>query len=132
MTRKTKQMAELRGLTNLALRAVQLELAQLGSKERALRQNLTDLTTQRSDRAQAIHDSGDPAFTAGADLRWHQWVDQRRAVINIELVRVMAQIDQCQGRLRRTFGRDQAVQSLADRVERAEIVEKGRAALYES
>lgn len=117
MTSKQRKVAQIQQLTSLALQKAQSDLAQLNARAQALRRNLSDLTAQRSHRAQTLPAGDDPAFLAGADLRWQQWTDQRRAVINMELARVLALIDQSEGRLRRAFGRDQVVQTLAGRMQ---------------
>jgi hypothetical protein len=123
------RISELQDLTSLALRAVQTEMAALGSREADLRQYLNDLSVQKRRDPRAVDD---PALIAGADLRWHYWVDQRRAAINAELAQVMAQSENCQTRMRAMFGRDQAVRALADRARKDDALRASRASAYES
>ena len=130
MTSKADQIAELQDLTGLALRALQTEMHRLSAKEQALRQNLSDLTAQRA--TQGMRAADDPALIAGADLRWQQWVDQRRAMVNMELAQVLALMANCQQRLQRAFGRDQVALSIAAQALRDRQTRTDRAALYES
>jgi hypothetical protein len=109
MTKKTQDLGR---LTRLALQAAQAEMRALTDKENALRENLAQLTAQKTDLARIARASDDPALIAGADLRWQYWVDGRRAAINLELAQVLAQRDDCRHRLRLAFGRDQAAIAL--------------------
>jgi hypothetical protein len=129
MTRPARGIAGLAVLTAVALRAAQAEMADLKQREADLRQNLADLAAQklRDVRAEA-----DPALIAGADLRWQQWVDQRRAAVNAELAQVLALIENRQHRLRGLFGRDQAARALADKAQKDHKLQQLRARDYES
>lgn len=129
MTRSAQRIADLAILTSVSLRAAQAEMADLKAHEADLRQNLIDLAAQklRDPRAE-----DDPALIAGADLRWQQWVDQRRAAVNAELAKLLALIDNRQHRLRGLFGRDQAVRALADRAQKDRRLQRLRARDYES
>ncbi|WP_158965220.1 hypothetical protein [Chachezhania sediminis] len=55
----------------------------------------------------------DTAFRAlGADLQWQQWTARARAGLNADLARVMARKMRVMDRLRRAFGRRDAVARL--------------------
>lgn len=124
--------AALPQVTGLILQKARADLATLQQKAGGLRRNLADLGAQRADWAQVARPADDPALIAGADLRWQQWADQRRAAINNELAQVMAQIALAQQRLQRAFGRDQAAQALARQAVKNRAVQKSRRAGYES
>lgn len=129
MTRQLDRIRELQRLTGLALHATRSEMASLRAREADLREKLVTLAAQKQ---QAPRAADDPALIAGADLRWQQWVDQRRAAINAELAQVLAQSDNCRMRLRATFGRDQAARALAEQAWTADRLRAARAADYES
>jgi hypothetical protein len=129
MTRSAQRIADLAVLTSVSLRAAQAEMADLKAHEADLRQNLIDLAAQKLRDSRA---EDDPALIAGADLRWQQWVDQRRAAVNAELAQLLALIDNRQHRLRGLFGRDQAARALADRAQNDRRLQRLRASDYES
>ncbi len=111
MTRK-HQLDGLKQLSGLQFRAAQAEMAELLRRESALRQNLEQLIQSKSRQVQASRPSDDAALIAAADIRWHQWVDQRRATINTELAQILALKENCRVKLKRAFGRDQVTQTL--------------------
>lgn len=107
-----KQLKGLRDLARLQFQARQREMAELRQQEAALRQNLADLLGDRAARDAAKAGAADPAMRAGADVRWHVWIDQRRAVINQELAKVRARMAALEPKLRRAFGKDLVAQQL--------------------
>ncbi|MBE0413786.1 hypothetical protein [Yoonia sp.] len=113
-----KQLAELVELTAVQFRAIQSEMAALLQKEARLRRNLAQLIESRKVRAASGFPADDAAAVAWADLHWHQWVDQRRAIINGELAQVLSEKDTCKMKLTRAFGRDMATRALQNKVER--------------
>ncbi len=119
-------------LSGLQFRAAQAEMATLLRREERLRQNLTQLTRSKQSQARAPRAPDDAALVAGADIRWHQWVDQRRSTINGELAQVLALKDSCMQKLRTAFGRDQAVTGLQKRQVRAQKQRMRRKESYES
>lgn len=125
-------MAGLVAVSTLKFRAAQTEMAELLSREAALRANLADLVARKAAQAGAARQPGEAALIAGADMRWHRWVDQRRAVINTELAQVLALKENCRARLKDAFGRDQAAHALRDRAVRAQKRALQRRADYES
>lgn len=109
-----RDLAALAQLAGLASGAAEARLALLTRKADDLRNRLADLYAARRARADAP-DSLDTAMMAGADLRWHRWIDSRRSALNAELAR--AQVDIARGReaLRRAFGQKLAAEDLAAR-----------------
>ncbi|MEL6839622.1 MAG: hypothetical protein AAFP85_10040 [Pseudomonadota bacterium] len=108
-------LERLEGLTQiagLAFRAAQAEMATLARREADLRRNLAQLTESKSTLARSARRSDEAALIAGADMRWHQWVDQRRATINAELAQVFALMENCREKLRQAYGKDQAAEAL--------------------
>jgi len=58
---------------------------------------------------------GDAAYLAlGADLHWKEWTGRTRQALNQDLARVMARKLQVLARLRRAFGRCDAVERLEE------------------
>ncbi|WP_341367488.1 hypothetical protein [Yoonia sp. BS5-3] len=128
-------ISDLKGLTvlsGLSFRAAQARMAALLEREARLRRNLLQLTESRSAQAQASRAPDEAALVAGADIRWHHWVDQRRAVINTELAQVLALQENCRAALKEAFGREQAAQSLFERAAREGSRKRKRQENYES
>lgn len=128
MTRSFGAYRDLCSLTALSLDAAQIRLAQLKHREAGLRENLASLIAERTAFATATQGPDDAAMAAGAAIRWHQWVDQRRASINRELLQLRIQIVEAEQTLRHVFGRDQAAQSLLRDQIRSRQVHKTRKA----
>lgn len=99
-------------LSGLRLRVAQADMADILNREAALRRNLEQLIESKKTQAIAPRESDEAALIAGADIRWHQWVDQRRAAINAELAQIRVQKETCRAKLMNAFGRDQAAQTL--------------------
>lgn len=127
-----KEFTQLTELTGVHFRAVQAEFAGIVEREKRLRQNLAQLIESRQSRSAQLPQPGDGALVAGADMRWQQWVDQRRAVINGELARVMVLKESCRARLQLAFGRDQATKALQERAVQARLQTHRRRGAYES
>lgn len=108
---KRQKMQGLKRLTAAKLLAERTRYAQYLAKEDRLRRNLEQLVKDRHRKSPPAGHL-DPAFAAGADVRWHQWVDARRTVINTELARVLALKSESQRSLQRAFGKDQALDTL--------------------
>ena len=89
------------------------------AREKRLRDNLAQLVQEKR-RTIERDVPDDAARAAGADIRWHRWVDERRAIINIELAQVLSEKLECQRSLARAFGRDQAVATLLDKQQKTE------------
>lgn len=111
MTEATRLQA-LGKVSRLKYQSLQGEMAQLLHRELGLRENLRQLVASRTLRHGETLQQSDPALKAGADIRWHKWVDERRAVINTELAQVIGQKEHCRARLQRSFAQDQAVHAL--------------------
>lgn len=131
MTGDTRLEGLLR-LTALQLQIARGELARLRETEEKLRQNLTELSQTKAMQAQLSRRSDDAALIAGADIRWHTWVDQRKSLINMELAQVLAAQDTCRAKLINAFGRDQAAMRLSEVTMTEKTATKKRRAAYES
>lgn len=99
-------------VTGLRLRALQAEMTQLLTQETALRRNLSDLSAARRQHLRVTEGEDGLATTAGAEVRWQAWVDQRRSVVNSELAQILARKSDLAQQLRIAFGKDQVVQAL--------------------
>ena len=116
--RRAEQVNRLQELSDLRLHHVQAEMSQLLTRQRDLQAALNDLTGRRKQRADGLCGPSDAAFVAGADMAWHLWVEQRRRQINTELAKVLAEQDQCRLRLSRALGQTQAINGLAQKLQR--------------
>ncbi len=113
-----KKLAKLRELSGLRYRAAQAEMMALLRREEGLRENYAQLTQSKQSQALAHRAPDDAALAAGADIRWRQWVDQRRATINAELAQLLVQKEARKQKLKAAFGQDQAVNGLQEHHER--------------
>ena len=104
-------MRTLKTLTAVQLASIQSAYSVLTGKEMRLRGNLAQLVKDKQQTAER-NNPDDAAHIAGAEIRWHKWVDERRAKINVELAQVLSQKLECQRKLRRAFGKDQALDAL--------------------
>jgi hypothetical protein len=109
---QVKQAKGLAQLTDIALHAAQAKMAEIVAREMGLRDNLSQLVEHQETPARAPVTMVDAAFAADANVRWQQWVDQRRTVINTELAQVLALKANCRTDLAKAFGRNQAAQAL--------------------
>ncbi|KQI69944.1 hypothetical protein AN189_00575 [Loktanella sp. 3ANDIMAR09] len=99
-------------VTEAIYQADQAEMAQLARTERAIRQQLHCLATDQA----RLHDRAatppDAAFLSGSDALWQTWIATRQADLNGELARTLvrkaAQIE----KLRGSFGRRTAIETL--------------------
>ena len=114
-----KRLVRLKTLTAVQFVAAQSTSASLAAREKGLRDNLAQLVQEKR-RTIERDVPDDAARAAGADIRWHRWVDERRAIINIELAQVLSEKLECQRSLARAFGRDQAVATLLDKQQKTE------------
>lgn len=116
----------------LKYQSLQGEMAQLLQRELGLRENLRQLVASRTLRQGETLRKSDPALSAGADIRWHKWVDERRAIINAELAQIIGQQEHCRARLQRSFAQDQAARALIKQSIVQEHQIRERRAGYES
>ena len=129
---RIQQSRELAQLTALELGATQAKFAKIAQREAHLRQNLAQLSQQKYDRSGASVNMQEAACAAEATVRWQQWVDQRRAVINTELAQVLALKENWRAHLTKAYGRDQAAQTVIKRLVQARKVQALRRQSYES
>lgn len=127
-----RQHAALCQLSAIRYRAVQAEMAEIVGREDGLRRNLAQLTAQKRARFDNQSYDADTALRGGADIRWHRWVDQRRATINAELAQVLAQKAECRRKMQSAFGRDQAMQALQTQAKASAKQLRQRRDRYES
>jgi len=106
-------MAALARLAGLASSAAEARLAALTRVATELRVRLAALDDARRTRAEEL-ESADAALLAGADLRWHRWIEGRRSALNSELARTLTDIARAQAALRKSFGQRLAAEALAE------------------
>ena len=110
-----RKLAALGQLTEAAFLAEQAKLAKLNRQEADLRAQLENLLTDRAAVAQADRPVGDAALSAGADVRWHQWIAVRQTRLNNELLHVMTLKRYQLDKVRKAHGRAQALDHLTQR-----------------
>lgn len=132
MTSSRSKHEALTRITDLRYQSVQLEMAKLLGQERALRRNLMQLVQQKQTRSAQLMSQDLASLTAGVDLRWHHWIDQRQTTINLELAQVLAQQAEMRVKLKNAFGKSQVAQALSARAASHDRLIKDRRARYES
>ncbi|KPP89274.1 MAG: hypothetical protein HLUCCA08_03520 [Rhodobacteraceae bacterium HLUCCA08] len=118
MSGDLQQMRGLVSLLEARFAAGQARLAQHQEKVRALQDGLAALGA-RHDAAQA----DDPAFRAGAYLRWNVWADERRKQINRQLAEARAGEESLKAELRVSLGKLEAARGLEAQL-RADAIRK--------
>ena len=126
MSERLKDLAQLRALTDAKFVAVQSEMAALQQKERAVRAQLSDLVVRRAAAAQRLQGGEDAAAAAGADVRWHRWIDQRRKKLNQELSAILSDKVAIRVQLQKSFGRNEALRLLGLRLKEIARLEQSR------
>jgi hypothetical protein len=119
MMDKIHHAHQLAKLTALEFNVAQAKFSDISRREGDLRQNLAQLLQHKRAISSDTTNLQTTAFDEGANVRWQQWVDQRRAVINTELAQVLALKENCRANLARAYGRDQAAQAVIKRLTRA-------------
>ena len=106
------KLAQLRRLTEAAFLAEQAKLAKLTRQEADLRAQLARLLEDRAAAARADRPVGEAALSAGADVRWHQWIAVRQTRLNNELLHVLTLKRYQLDKVRKAHGRAQALDAL--------------------
>lgn len=109
------KMKDLTRIADATFLASQTKLAELRDIERALRDQLADLSQSRKTLAETDRSSGDAALTAGADARWLHWIAVRQTKLNSELAALQARKAAQFDIVKKTFGRRQAMRALLAR-----------------
>ena len=117
------KLAKLGQLTEAAFMAEQAKLAKLNRQEADLRAQLAHLLEDRAAAARLDRPVGEAALSAGADVRWHQWIAARQTRLNNELLQVMTLKRYQLSKVRKAHGRAQALDALTLRA-RAETARK--------
>ena len=111
MTDRMRDLGDLARLTGMIRDSVELRMAALRQTEQALQRRLRDIDSAAQDREAELTPE-DIALRAGADVRWHQWIDRTRAGIGLDLARNRAAIE----RLRQEFVRAESRRIASDRM----------------
>lgn len=124
---RARDLAALAQLAGLASSTAEARLSILTRKADDLRTLLAELDTARRDRARGLT-AADPAMMAGADLRWHRWIDGRRSALNGELARTLVDVARARAALKHAFGQKLASEALAERGKREGLRDRDRRA----
>jgi hypothetical protein len=126
------QARQLAKLTALEFGVVQAKFSDIVKREDDLRLNLAQLLQRKRESRPTAQNLREAAFDSEANVRWQQWVDQRRLVINTELAQVLALKENCRLNLTRAYGRDQAAQAVIKTLTRTRKMRALRKLNYES
>ncbi len=105
-------LTELVPVVDAVFRAAQSEVSRIKEEQRALRAQLQDLNDQRAASLTNRPVEGDAAIVAGADVRWQRWIDQRKTEINLQLANLAAEQPKALAKLKKAFGRKEALAQL--------------------
>ena len=110
---RKKQLHQLAKVSRAQYLRELARIREILDRETALRGQLLRLA-QQAERARRDH-AADPAMQSlGADMAWQGWLGRSRRRLNTELAQVMARKLVAMDSVRNAFGREQAVQTLAD------------------
>ena len=121
-----KDLARLSQVTDAARQAAELRFAGITRQEQDIADQLAALDSARKGRAAEAGGTPDIAFSAGADLRWHRWIDGRKEELNRQLARLRAERMRARDELRQAFGRARVVATLAEKAQAKERAERER------
>lgn len=130
MNAKLSRLVDLAGVAN---HAAQARYNSLRNEEAALRQQISTLLSDRHDATSDQRSAQDTAFAAGADLRWHRWIESRIAQINTALASNRAAQLRARADLKTAFGREMALKALLKQdiaAERQALVRRARNAPF--
>lgn len=100
-------------VTQALYRAEVARMAQVLQEEKRLRAALARLDAQRAAN-EALPDADLGGLRQiGGDMIWQAWVGRKKAELQSELARVLARKGQMAGKLRRAFGKTEAIEELA-------------------
>lgn len=122
-----RQMQDIVQVTAAMRTAAEARMAALRAEETVLRRRLEDLDAARRARAFSVT-AEDAALRAGADLRWEQWVETRRAGLMAELARLRARIEDERAALTRAFGQNLVAGDLLREIEAEARLQRDRRA----
>ncbi len=127
---KTDQLKDLLQLAETAFAAEQSKLAHLSSQEHDLRDQLAALMSSRQQSVDRLAPT--PAGRAGAEVRWHRWIDSRRETLNRELASVLAKRATAVSSVRKAFGKKEALAALVARAKADDLQQQNRRRDYTS
>jgi len=127
-----RKLSDLTALMDVQTRASQTKLRKIKAREAQLLQLLADLSDTRNGLAAGSAKEGRTARDFQNDLQHLRWVDQRRAMINIELAQVRALLDMARKDLKHHFARQQALDRVLDNSAAQDRLIKLRRATYGS
>ncbi|WP_322867077.1 hypothetical protein U5922_013375 [Aquicoccus sp. G2-2] len=113
----TDPAQDLVALTDAVFQADLARLRTITSEEAALRADLATLQGAVS-RSVALPASDALALRQlGGDLLWLSWVGRKRSDLNMRIANVMARKLDAEGALRRSFGKAEVAQQIADKAQ---------------
>ena len=111
MTDQLRQLQRLAPVLNSVFLAEQSKLAGINARIEGLKEQLRSL--DRKHELQ-LHD---PAIRAGADMRWRTWVQDRRTLINREILSLKRQRLDIKQRVAKALSRLEACKSLVEKTQ---------------
>lgn len=126
------KLSDLTALLEIQRQASQTKLRQIKEREARLQAMLVHLYASKRDISAADGGSERTSLDFQNDLRHLQWVDQRRAAINIELAQVRALLDMAKQELAKHFARQQALEKVVEVQTADAATRKSRRATYGS
>ena len=112
-----EDIKRLKLVTGASFEAARAKISSIAAQEVAIKEQLSSLVGERNSVAKNPIGSEDAAFAAGASVRWHRWIDQRRKTLNMELARLRAEKLAARKALHRSFGRNESLRLIASKME---------------
>lgn len=109
---KNSDFEALGEVTEALYRAEAVRMQKLLQEESRVREALTRLDAQHAENRALPESDLDGLRQIGGDMIWQGWVGRKRADLQPELARVLARKGQIVGKLRRAFGKAQAVDQM--------------------
>ncbi|WP_457647671.1 hypothetical protein [Profundibacter sp.] len=124
-----KQLVALRHLTGLVLDAEKMKLQQIIKAEQDLAEQVTELDRKSNKRAAQLLAKGgiDTALLAGADLRWQNWAQQQKRLLNTRRSAILAKKEEQRLKAQKAFGQAEAVGRLLEKSAEEARLKSGRA-----
>lgn len=109
-----KKITQLQKLTDLVMQADLATLRQTSAERENLEQELAYLSAASGEDTILTNGSNSAQF-CGAHHRWDLWRERTRISLNQKLARLRVRQQEELQAIRKSFGRDQAVQDILDR-----------------
>jgi len=123
-----KQLRALQHLTGMVLDVERMKLQQIALAEQKLGKQISELDNEKEKRVAKLSARGgtDTALLAGADMRWHSWIQQQKRVLNTRRAALLAKQEEQRLKAQKAFGKNEAVRNLLEKSAEDARMKSGR------